>query len=194
MKINLFVIHGYNGDTLETFGPYVEKEAKRRGLEVILPSFPAKELVTYASWSDVLEKYRSEIDKNTIIVAHSLGTHFIPRYLADKNLTVGLYISMAGFLNDHSGRLDLEKVVKEFKPNEEQINKAIKLMGNRYSIYSNDDHLNPQEELEKYAERFNSNKVFIPNIGHMGRKSGIKEIPQIMKIIDDYLTSSRESM
>ena len=123
------------------------------------------------------------INENTIIVAHSLGAVFIPRYLADNNIKIYLYISIAGFLNDNSGINGVKAAIDEFKPNEEQIDKAIALMSIRYAVYSDTDHLNPKEELEKYAERFNAEKVFIPNVGHMGRKSGVKEIPQVIDII-----------
>ena len=185
MKNNLFIIHGYNGDTKETFGAYLENEAAKLNIETYLPSFPIKESATYEGWSKVMDTYllKGMINENSIIVAHSLGTHFIPRYLADNNVKIYLYISMAGFLQDCSVRKDLESVVKDFKPNEDQMDKAIKLMSNRYAIYSDNDHLNPKEELERYAERFKAEKVFIPNMGHMGRKSGVKEIPQIIDII-----------
>lgn len=185
---NLFVIHGYNGDTTETFGPYIETEAKKLNIETYMPKFSIKEQATYEGWAKVMDTYleQNSINENTIIVAHSLGTHFIPRYLADNDVKIYLYISMAGFLKDHSGREDLEMVVNKFKPTEEQIDKAVGLMSNRYAIYSDNDHLNPREELESYADRFKAEKVFISNIGHMGRKSGVKEIPQIIDIIKSY--------
>lgn len=189
MEKNLFVIHGYNGDTAETFGPYVESETNKLGIKSYFPKFPIKQEATYKSWSEEMHKYleRGLINENSIIVAHSLGTHFIPRYLAENNIRIYLYISMAGFLKDHSGREDLEKVVNNFVPNDEQIKKSTELMDNRFSIYSDNDHLNTKEELERYAERFKANKVFIPNVGHMGRKSGVKEIPEIMQIIEKHI-------
>lgn len=189
MKNNLFIIHGYNGDTTETFGPYLEKEAQKINVDTYFPSFPIRQEATFENWSEVMDTYLEKglINEKSIIVAHSLGTLFIPRYLATKNIHIHLYISLAGFLNDHSGREDLKIVVEKFKSNEDQIDKAIKLIDNRYSIYSDNDHLNPKEELESYAERFDSKKVFISGIGHMGRKSGVTEIPQVIDIIKSFI-------
>lgn len=186
---NLFIIHGYNGDTLETFGEYVKKESEKLGFEVYMPRFPIKQDATYNGWTEVMNKYLENglINENTVIVAHSLGTLFTPRYLADKDKKIGLYISIAGFLKDNSGREDIEKVVNEFKPTEEQIDISIKLMNNKYAIYSDNDHLNPIEELAKYAERLNATKKFIKGVGHMGRKSGVKEIPEIIEIIKEIM-------
>ena len=185
MKNNLFIIHGYNGDTKETFGPYIENEMAKLNVETYFPNFPIRENVSYESWAKVMDMYLEKglINENTIIIAHSLGTNFVPKYLADNNIKIFLYISMAGFLKDNSGREDIEAAVSKVRPSEEQIQTAIKLMKNRYAVYSNNDHLNPKEELEKYAEKFMAEKVFIPNVGHMGRKSGVKEIPEIIEII-----------
>jgi succinyl-diaminopimelate desuccinylase len=90
---------------------------------------------------------------------------------------------LAGFLNDNSGREDIKTVIERFKPADEEMEKAINLMKNRYAIYSDNDHLNPKEELERYADKFKANKIFIRGIGHMGRRAGVKQIPEIIEII-----------
>lgn len=186
--MNLFIIHSYNADTKESFGPYIVEKAKELNINVIFPDFPIRSEASYKKWSKIMDKYleNGDLDSNSMIIAHSLGTHFVPRYIAENNISIRLYISCAGFINDHSGREDLKLIVNDFTPSDEQIDKAIKLMDNRYSIYSNDDHMNPQYELEYYAEKFNAEKIFIPNIKHMG-KSQIKELPQAIEIIKKYI-------
>jgi hypothetical protein len=64
-------------------------------------------------------------------------------------------------------------------------------MKNRYAIYSNDDHMNPQERLELYADRFKAERVFIPNAGHFGTTSGVKEIPEIFNIVEKVLANDK---
>ena len=186
---NLFIIHSYNADTKESFGPYLVKKGKELDLNVIFPDFPTRKEASYKKWSEIMNQYLISGDLNgeSIIVAHSLGTHFIPKYLAEKNIAVKLFISCAGFLNDHSGRDDLNWLVDQFKPNSKEIDKAIDLIENRYSIYSNNDHMNPQQELEDYADRFKAIKTFIPDIGHLGKISGITELPQVLEIIENVL-------
>ncbi len=182
---DLFIIHGYNGDTTETFGKYVKNEVEKLGFAVHMPSFPIRQEATYENWKKVMDTYfdKEYINENTVIVAHSQGTLFIPKYLAEKNIKIKLFISLAGFLCDINGRDDINEVIAGFRPNKEELQKSIKLMKHRYSIYSDNDHLNPQNELEKYADKFKAEKVFINGIGHMGRKSGIKELPQVIEII-----------
>lgn len=190
---NIFIIHSYNADTKESFGPYLEREARKKGFNVIFPDFPIRQEATYQKWSNIMDKYLENglLNENSIIVAHSLGTHFIPKYIANKNIPIKAYISCAGFLNDFSGRDDLKKIVDDFKPNDIQIDSFIKLCKKRFAIYSNNDHMNPQSELEHYAEKFNANKVFIPNIGHLGKASGIKKLPEVMEIINDINRQTR---
>lgn len=85
---NIFIIHSYNGDTKESFGPYLVDKLTEIGINVIFPSFPIKEEATYEKWSEIMDQYllNGYLNKETIIIAHSLGTHFIPKYLADNNL------------------------------------------------------------------------------------------------------------
>lgn len=190
---NLFIIHSYNADTKESFGPYLMEKGKQLGLNVIFPDFPTRKEAEYKKWCKIMDEYilNGQLNSDSIIVAHSLGTHFIPKYLADRNLQIKCFISCAGFLNDIVGRDDLNKIFDDFRPNEKQIQKSIELMKNRYAIYSNNDHMNPIEELEYYAEKFHAKKVFIENIGHLGKTSGITELPEIVEIIHSNLKDKK---
>lgn len=167
---NVVIIHGYNGDTSQTFGPYVKNECEKRKIECILPKFPMKQEATFENWKEIMDGFMNQITEDTIFVAHSLGAQFIPKYLALQNRKINTYISIAGFINDHSGREDLRVVLNRFQPNEKDFEDLIKLTKNRYAIYSDNDHLNPQEELEKYAEKINAKKVFIKGVRTLRQK------------------------
>ena len=184
---NIFVIHGYNGDTSETFGPYIQKECEKRNIECFFPTFPIKQNATFENWAEGMDEFleKNLLNEETIVIAHSLGTLFWPRYATLRNIKIHTFISIAGFTEDHSGREDLSEVVERFKPTEEDYKNFVKLTKNRFSIYSDNDHLNPQKELEKYAETIKAKKVFMEGMGHFGRKSGVKELPEVVKIIDE---------
>ena len=183
---NLFIIHSYNADTKESFGLDLQKKAEELGLKVYFPDFPTRKNARYNSWREIMDGYRirDELNSESIIVAHSLGAHFIPKYISESNISIKMYVSCAGFLNDHSGRQDLQEIVNDFKPTDEQIERFIGLCNSRFSIYSNNDHMNPQEELENYADRFCATRVFVPDVGHMGKSSGIKELPKVIELIN----------
>jgi len=184
---NVFVIHGYNGDTTETFGPYIKKECEKRNLPCFFPTFPIREEATFENWAGKMDQFLNEqaFNEETIVIAHSLGTRFWPMYASLKHIKIHTFISIAGFLQDHSGREDLGKVVQRFAPTQNDFDNLIHLTQNRYAIYSDNDHLNPQEELERYAEKIQAQKVFIKGKGHFGRKSGVKQLPEVIKIMEE---------
>ncbi len=182
---SLFIIHSFNGNTKNSFGPYLVKECTSLGLNVIFPDFPTGENANYHEWSKILDQYLLDgtLNQDSLIIAHSLGAHFIPKYISEKGIKIKLYISCAGFLNKTHEKNNFDKVMFDFLPTESQIEKDILLMKNRYAIYSNDDPISSLKELEFYADKFKAKKIFIPNVGHLGPKSGIKDIPEALEII-----------
>ena len=192
---NLFIIHSYNADTKESFGLELKKQAEELGLKVFFPSFPTRENAKYSLWCDTMDNYMvsGELNSDSIIVAHSLGAHFIPKYISERKIPIKMYISCAGFLTDHSGKQKLQEIVKDFKPTDEEIDSFIDLCDSRFSIYSNNDHMNPQEELENYADRFHATRVLVQNVGHMGKSSGITELPEVIELIKEELNNKNKT-
>lgn len=182
---SLFIIHSFNGNTKKSFGPYLVDKCTSLGLNVIFPDFPTGEAANYNDWSKIIDQYLLDgtLNSNSIIIAHSLGAHFIPKYIAEKGIKIKLYISCAGFINKTHEENTFDKIMGDFLPTEAQIEKDISLMKYRYAIYSDNDPISSLKELEYYADKFNAEKVFIPNVRHLGPKSGIKELPEALEII-----------
>ena len=55
----------------------------------------------------------------------------------------------------------------------------------RYCMYSDNDHIVPFEVLQKHVENVDGIGKMIPNIGHMGRKSNLQTIPEVIEIIKE---------
>ncbi len=187
---SLFIIHSFNNGTKDSFGSSLADQCISLGLNVIFPDFPTGEDANYYDWSKILDKYLLDgtLNSDSIIIAHSLGAHFIPKYIAEKEIKIKAYISCAGFINKTHKENRFDKVMDDFLPTELQIEKDILLMKNRYAIYSDNDPISSLKELEYYADQFNAEKVFIPNIGHLGPKSGIKELPEALEIIKKHIS------
>ena len=183
---NAFIIHGFNGDTTYTFGPWLKKEMEKRDYNVIMPEFPIRSLATYTGWSKILDEYKDLFNEETIIVCHSIGNPFIIRYLSSNNLKAKLYVSVAGFckLFRIPDREDLNKAFIDFKVDKNNINYCKANISNRYSLYSDTDRVVPFDVLEDFVKELNSTPVFIPGAGHMGNKENTTMLPQITDIID----------
>lgn len=182
-----FIIHGFNGDTLYTFGPWLKQILEQRGYTVFLPKFPIRSEARYTKWAQILDAYKQYFNPDTIVVAHSIGNPFIMRYLSTNNIPIKAYISVAGFCNIFKvpNREDLDTAIEDFKIDEQHTSKIIKLVEKRYSFYSDNDHCVPFDLLKNLPQAIDSIPVFIPGVGHMGNRENTTQIPKLKDIIDN---------
>lgn len=179
---NVFVIHSYNGDTIESLAPGIEQVCSENNIPYYFPMFPIRENATYESWEQVLNEYKAILNKDSIVIAHSLGTLFFPKYVAKNNIEINTYVSVAGFLC-YTGREDLERIIKKFVPSETEMETSTRLINNIYSIYSDNDEMNSIQNLEQYANKLKANKILIKGAGHFNPKSKIKDIQELREIV-----------
>ena len=181
---NVIMIHGYNA--IPKIYEWLKEKLEKQGYLVIVPKFPTQEGVVYDKWSKIFDDYKNDINEETIIIAHSIGNEFIIKYLATNTLKINLYISLAGFAEkfEAEGKEDLNRAVKEFLVTEKEVEIFNKLVNEKYSIYSDNDHIVPLEVLEKYSKVIGAKSLLIKGIGHMGKKSGLETIPEVLEIID----------
>ena len=181
---NVFIIHSYNGDTAHSFAPSIKKLCEENNINYYFPEFPIRQEATYEGWENILNEYvdKKLLNEDSIVISHSLGTHFIPKYLAKNNIKINTYISVAGFLN-YKGRIDLENIIIKFLPDEREFEKCKTLIKNIYSIYSDNDEMNSIKNLEDYANKLNSEKILIKGAGHFNPKSNVKNIDKLNEII-----------
>ena len=180
---NVILIHGFNG--IPKIYEWLKGELEAKNIEVVLPSFPSQENTTYKNWSEVLDKDISKIHSDSIVVCHSVGNEFIIKYLVENNSPIDTYIGLAGFAEKFHvrGKDILNSVVENFLVSSEEKQKFISLTKNRYAIYSDDDHIVPFEVLAAFPEEINAKPILIPNIGHMGHKSGLEKLPELLDLI-----------
>lgn len=180
-----FILHGFNGDTVYTFGPSLKNFLESQGYTVIMPEFPIRSEASFKKWSLILDNYKQFFNSDTIVIAHSIGNPFFIKYLSHNNLIVKLYISVAGFcdLFTVNGREDLNTAFVDFAVTDEDLNYTLNNMKYRFSLYSNNDHVIPYDILVNFTHRINSTPVFIENVGHMGNRDNISRLPEIEQII-----------
>ena len=183
-KGNIILIHGFNG--IPKVYNWLQEELTKKNYNVIIPEFPPREKCKYDSWSKILDKYKTEFNDKTIVIAHSIGNEFFMKYCYNNKIKVKMYISLAGFAEyfECEGKDVLNSVLKDFLVGEIEIEYFKKIEIEKYSIYSNNDHIVPLNVLKKYPIEINAKPIFIEGIGHMGKKSGITRIDEIIKIIE----------
>lgn len=182
---NILLIHGYNG--IPKIYEWLENELEELGYNVIVPKFKPREGVIYKEWKKLFDEYKNYIHEESIIVAHSIGNEFIIKYFNENDLRAKLYISLAGFSEyfEWENKEDLNRACKEFLVNEKELQDFKNRYVKKYSIYSNNDHIVPFDILQKYPKSIDAIPILIENIGHMGKKSGLEEIPKVVDIIKE---------
>lgn len=181
---NIVCIHGYNG--IPPIYHWIKNELIKRNYKVDMPKFPPKEGVKYSDWSKILEDSKIDIQEETIIVAHSIGNAFIMKQLANSPKKIKAFISLAGFADyfEVEGKEDLNRAIKDFTVTDKEIEKFKDCTSQRYSIYSDNDHIVPFSVLEEYVKKIDATALFIKGIGHMGSKSGVEELPELLETVE----------
>ncbi len=182
---NVMLVHGFNG--IPKIYKYFKQKLEEKGYNVIIPEFPTKTDITIDRYYKIFDKYKDIFNGELIVIAHSIGNAMFIKYTSKNNLKAGLYISLAGFGKSFivKGRDDLNNVIAPMTITTEEKEKFINLVKNRYSIYSNDDHIVPFEILQEFPKIIDSNPILIEGIGHMGKKSGLESLPQVIEIINN---------
>lgn len=182
---NVLLIHGFNG--IPKIFQYFKEELQKSDYNVIMPEFPVREEITVEGYFKVLDRYKEFLNENLIVVAHSIGNPMFIKYISKNGLKVGKYISLAGFSKDffNEGKDVLNEKVKLTILTDKELNDAKTMINEKYSIYSDSDHLVPFELLEQYCKDINSVAIPMKDIGHMGKKSGLEKLPKVIELIEN---------
>lgn len=183
MVKNVLLIHGFNG--IPKIFDYFKEELEKKGYNVILPDFPVREEITVDRYFKIFDEYREFFNDNLIVIAHSIGNPMFIKYISKNDYKIGKYISLAGFSKEYynEGKDILNEKVRLTILTDEEKEDAIKLIKERHSIYSDNDHLVPFDVLESYCIDIDSKPMLIKNIGHMGKKSGLEKLPEVLDLI-----------
>ena len=183
---NILLVHGFNG--IPKIFYYFKEELENLGYNVILPDFPIREEITVEGYFKVFDRYKEYFDDDLIVIAHSIGNPMFIKYISKYNLKVGKYISLAGFSKEfyNEGKDVLNEKVKLTVLNDKEKDDAKKCINERISIYSNSDHLVPIKLLEDFCNDIESKPLHIENIGHMGKKSGLEKLPEVIDLMIKY--------
>lgn len=175
MKKQIVVIHG--GDPFETYEAYLTflknyeidfEKLKRKGwketladnlgpnFEVFLPKMPNYMNAKYSEWKILFEKLIPHLEKNVILIGHSLGGIFLAKYLSENKFPKKI---LATFLVSapYDDKVSGESLVDFALP--KSLNNLQKQGGKIFLYHSEDDHIVPFADLSKYRKSLPYAKV-----------------------------------
>jgi len=181
MKNNVFIFHGTEGYPEENWFPWLKGQLEAKGCRVIVPQFPSPPVVPakITEWFEVLKNYEQDIDENTILVGHSLGSVFALRVLEQLKhpvravFLVGTPIGVKPIAN-----YDRDNSFSGFDFDWDKIKSNSK----SFTVFHSDN--DPYVGLEngkELAKELGVELTFIPNAGHFNKKAGYLSFPDLLE-------------
>ena len=178
--VKYLIIHGSFGSNKGNWFPWLKDKLEEKGLEVYTPQMPVgigKQ--NYESWSDILDQY--DIDKDTVIIAHSIAPVFVCKYLVQNQIKVKKLVFVCGF-NNHLGiNADYDSVNEPmYFDNLEDVRKCC---DDIVCFYSDNDPYVPYGVEKYFADTVADKQIVIKNGGHINHESGFDEFEEILDYI-----------
>lgn len=169
------ILQGWYQKPDSNWYPWLKKELEKRGYEVYLPDLPTihTDKPSLKKQLAFLDKLLT-IDKNTVIIGHSLGC-LLGMRIAEK-IKFGKLIMVAGWDFD-----DLTPEHSLFWPNKLNHKSIAKNVGQIISVTSDNDPYKTAIVVEEMNQRLGGTYVFLKGKGHFTEKYGVTKIPQILK-------------
>lgn len=184
---NIFIFHGTEGYPEENWFPWLKDQLQSTGHAVHVPQFPSPPEVPakISEWFDVLKNYEQYINKDTVLIGHSLGGIFTLRVLEKLDHTVhaaafiGTPIGVRPILN-----YDRDNAFSGFNFDWQSIAKK----SSHFIVFQSDNDpyvsLRNGEELSKHLGVTLS---FVPNAGHFNKRAGYTKFEELLEKIKPLL-------
>lgn len=180
--IKAIIQHGSFGNPNENWFPWLKQELIRVGIKAFTPQMPIGEKQNLTNWLKEYSKLFPEIDKETILIGHSIATAFFMSLVEEINTNIKGMFLVSGFLHD----INLSKYdkVNETFYKKEFDWKRIKRLGGKIYFYSSDnDPYVPFEFQKEFADKLGIQQIVINNAGHFNTSSGYSAFPVLLNDI-----------
>jgi len=195
------IMHGSYGSPGENWFPWLEKELKSKGEEVVLEQFPVDDwneiekigkenIDTYIAEESLnsWDKFFSENilpqikDQDVVFIGHSIAPVFILHMLAKYDIKIKTAIFVSPFFNipDAPNVWQFYPVNKTFYSYNFDFEKIKAKIGKSFVVYGDNDPYVPATEPPLFAKSLGSEVHVIPGGRHCG--SNFKEFPLVFDL------------
>jgi leucyl-tRNA synthetase/predicted alpha/beta hydrolase family esterase len=180
-KYKVIVIHGFRSDSKKWWIPWIKGQLEKLGHTVEIPDLPNPEEPSVEEQADFVIK-NFKIDKDTILVGHSLGGAVTLRILEKIKIKVARAIFVdpairpkfndkerAPLLKAHSWKFDFKNIKKK---------------ASHFTVLADADYFTiPKDQLDELASALDADYITSkPNLAHYKNE---KE-PEILKIFENF--------
>jgi len=178
--MKVVIIHGYGGEPMRGFRPWLKQELEARGFEVSVPAMPTPDAPKVEEWVATIGKEVGDADGNCILVGHSLGCTAILRYLEGAERKVAGAVLVAGFVGDMGGEFSVLENFLE-KPVEWQ---RVKMACPKFvAIFSDNDPYVPLSQEKIFREKLGAATLVLHARGHFSSSEGTTKLPEALSAV-----------
>lgn len=137
-------------------------------------------------WQQQLIDANIKLDKDTILIGHSLGCITLLRFLseqASENVRIGGYILVSGFDRKQDTLPELNSHIYE----QLDYKKLIKVSDKRVSIISSNDWVVDPQASKDLANSLQTEIIIEDNAGHFLDREGYTELPIMLDVFKNML-------
>ena len=175
------ILHGSFGSNKGNWFPWLKKKLQNISKQVYVPQLPigvGKQ--NFESWSMELDKL--VIDKDTVIIAHSIAPVFVCKYLIKNKIKVKKLIFVCGF-NNYLG----------INPKYDAVNKPMYLdnledvkeyCDSIICFYSDNDPYVKYDIEKRFADAIADKQVVIRGGGHINSEGGFEKFDKLLDYVD----------
>jgi len=178
--MKVIIIHGYGGEPMHGFRPWLKRELEAKGFEVSVPAMPTPDAPKVDEWVAVIAREVGTAGKDCVLVGHSLGCSAILHYLEKAGKKVAGAVFVAGFA---------EKLGDDFKATDNFVETPLDAARVRAAcpkmtaIFSDNDPYVPLSQEKVFREKLGAKTMVLHARGHFSSSEGTTELPEALSAV-----------
>ena len=188
MKKRVFIIHGLGALPAGNWFPWTKNELESRDFEVVAAKMPNPNFPKLNQWLEKVSGTVGDVDEETFLIGHSLGSFTILKYLESlpEDTKLGGIILVSGFLNinfldDKITSKVLRLILKDFSKEINDFEKIKRICKNIIIFHSDNDPLVPFEQGVNLHKELGGKFNVIHNGQHLNAGTGNNEFPELVE-------------
>jgi len=143
---------------------------------------PTPKNQTLTNWLKVFKKYEKYLDKNSIVVGHSLGPAFLLNVIEKLNHPIKAVFFVAGSISPLNNP-KFDKLWETFINKPFDWNKIKQNCKKFYVFHSDNDSYVPLEKGKELANNLDIDLIFVKNAGHFNKDAGYTKFDLLLEKI-----------
>lgn len=184
--MKIFIVHGYSAAPSDHWFPWLATTLRAEGHQVEVLAMPDSTAPSREAWERTLAEHVGEVDEDTILVTHSLGTITALRWLASRPTPWRLrgLVAVSGFQGAIEAVPDLDDYLAELL-DEAELARVAGAVDDVVSIFSDDDSIVPPAASRALAEHLGARTREVTGGGHFLADEGFTELAEVLQAVED---------